>query len=1424
MPDINDTQPIGHKPQCSNPPVETHSIRSDPRDGKDALCFTPGFPGASFGAGAIHAYLAADREPPQVVAGISLGTLSAAVMQRSYADLCAAKKSKLKDGAIEAARWKFFRKYLSFITHRPFDVLWKGIPDPADFVAELPPIQDPGPDTIADPDLQQHWKTLELAARAELYLLVKLGHWLAKLPIRVSTIANTLVSYVRSKEKYPSSKIVRFLEAKLWQLAVLVSLILHVVRVPARFPDYKFEKWREEPVSPFCQFHWTTALRWLREWQNGWLRFCYGVVTVVTIGLFAANLLVWALFLAGRGTVAPDHLENPAGPVWFTFISIAGLGLLQVTFLSLISRQDDPHRPALPAWWFHLRSAARAVAQPPLFGWPLYASSFALLAVLQVYTTILALSSLTYLGRNGWYHVPFAFAAGIMWLFFTTSLATWWIPMKGKFPFRAVPLLCSVVFVTAFTVVVHTDLLQRVFVDKDWPLGSHDHWTWWQISLDLLEGLLGHPLIPSLIVLVLTLVVVALALAPEVRDEFIKSLLKRVKMEKHLVHDYHLKWALSSLFSDNADSPLLTNEPFPLVLVATPLQSLGTEPALNNQLWANVASKPKVADVLRATLAVPGIVDPYTACGPEVKVWYKSDPAIDSLDLVDASIVRHNPLPAFFNFIRRNYEDHVRQKTPQQAIATFLSSQSPAQARVHVVYNVPAKAAEMDQSQQKTNQPQQKLDNIIDVAFLSLRLAQRRDINLEIDQTNFIARLARVSQDLLGDLPGGAGDEVLKEAPSPPIFPIFADHISPDSDLSFSNPIAPRRDEVLRHAAAGCKSTLQQLYAVQINEISKDGVECPRFLTLLRKQKDPRVNGKSGLPEICEHCDKHLKASRDSGRKAVFDDQEIKAWRDRNDLDIQFPQLTSEEPRIVFVASGGVFRGPFHAGMVNAMLALDVKPDLVVGASVGTLVGAALAATLAATTRKDSLGVLGALADAFQQSDQRIAFTKTLKNAARELGIRSRSVDLAPYELRKKILEGTQSDPGFAVTGTPPVLIDAISDILLIPHGETARIAAEFVAGHFTNALHLLVAGVRNETLQRLDIVDAVMGASLLEPTARTLLGSMLGYDMFDSQPYQKSKIAIFGTSTDLRNEQPVLFGRYRFDRQSYDFVNACLASSAFPAVFAPRKEDQIFPGLGDPEKIFSDGGMFDNLPISPALEILTASQRSWIPKSGTNPVAALGSRVQNPDLFITGSLDEIPSPSERVFDNLVSIKKRAGTLQNNVKILAFEEVTELVSGHIEFLHRIVQAYTAQGRPVDESYLNGLVNTALLSVYPADAEHLNGTFQFCDSMGRKPEVINRSMADGCFQTLATLAQSCNPKATSFRAKTVQNFISRKKIPELIPITGPRGKTEASDRNGYYCPFFQRSVAGTAVRFSCPFSEIGQQKKVFESCIKDEAHT
>lgn len=116
-------------------------------EGKDAVCFTAGFSGALFGAGTIHAYLAARRANPQVAAGISMGALSAAAMQRCYQELDRAKPQEK-----ESKRWAWFRRYLTALSDQPLSIFWDSIPDQSDFFADFPPILDPStPQTCSPP-------------------------------------------------------------------------------------------------------------------------------------------------------------------------------------------------------------------------------------------------------------------------------------------------------------------------------------------------------------------------------------------------------------------------------------------------------------------------------------------------------------------------------------------------------------------------------------------------------------------------------------------------------------------------------------------------------------------------------------------------------------------------------------------------------------------------------------------------------------------------------------------------------------------------------------------------------------------------------------------------------------------------------------------------------------------------------------------------------------------------------------------------------------------------------------------------------------------------------------------------------------------------------------------------------------------------
>jgi len=230
-----------------------------------------------------------------------------------------------------------------------------------------------------------------------------------------------------------------------------------------------------------------------------------------------------------------------------------------------------------------------------------------------------------------------------------------------------------------------------------------------------------------------------------------------------------------------------------------------------------------------------------------------------------------------------------------------------------------------------------------------------------------------------------------------------------------------------------------------------------------------------------------------------------------------FPQLAEEKPKVVFLGSGGVFPGAFHIGVLAAMYQTELFPDLVIGASVGTLMGGALCRITAGDSAQ-ALQVLSDLVALFVHVDTTVAMTVTLKNAAKQLGVRAREVRLSPSELARKVRRGSKADPGYAATGAPPVLTDALSYLFTIPNRNTAAIASEFVAGHFSTAIARFLREVRRETLTSLDIQNCIMGVSLLEAETRRLLAySDSGAELTKVQPYQDATPSLFQYKMSLK-------------------------------------------------------------------------------------------------------------------------------------------------------------------------------------------------------------------------------------------------------------------------------------------------------------------
>ena len=837
--------------------------------------------------------------------------------------------------------------------------------------------------------------------------------------------------------------------------------------------------------------------------------------------------------------------------------------------------------------------------------------------------------------------------------------------------------------------------------------------------------------------------------------------------------------------------------------MAAPLN--GKEHATRSQLWAQPGTLMRQA--LVAALSVPSLFG-YEECEPGewldehgLSQWNKPE----NLALVDGSVVRANPLPALFRWIGRTWKDD---KTGGRAcVERLFHAEGRTAPSLMVVYSVPIAPLPENEA------PPRESINVVENGFISFALERRRDTEMESRQTEFLSQLEA---------------EIRLQAPDAEreLFPIFPAAIAPEQELKFKNNLKPTRQEALIQVAAGCRRTLETIYRQKIAAKANGSstVRCSLLLSCEAPKRLPLMNGIPGLHEVCDQCTGVLQvrpvesSSLDTSVPSYGLELE-EPLRERFPVRKQFPALTGEKSRVVFLANGGVFRGSFHIGTLAALHAAKIKPDLIVGASVGTIIGAALAA-VGKMSDKDAGPYIRSLACVFLNCDTRVGLTRSLKNTAKQLGIRGRSIRVSPALFRRMVREGGGNSPGYAITGAPPVLIDAISDLFLIPHAQTRRIAAQFVSGHIEEAFKTFWSAVQKETLPTLGIEDRVMGAELLEKVAEELLfpASAQIDDRETPQPYLPT--ALFATSTHLTRRATLLLGRdFRKEQPApakYGFLESCMASSAFPVVFAPRTAAGLFPGLGRTDTLLSDGGLFDNLPFFPAIEVMSDVQLDYAAANASSPSEAyeyLARRQAVPALIIAAALDPSPEKESLFPADLQSMRERASSLSKNVKIKSFAETSRLVDGQIA---RYIEAYKSKAHTANAGLINSVVPAAVLKVVPADSQHLNGTFAFCRSLGLEKKTMRKSIAHGCFQTLRALAVCDKDDVVLKRSMDACREDAR-----IAAVTLRLQKSAASKEGD--CPFFL--IDGVALR--CPFFESSDVKTdahaIHAACIQDDLH-
>jgi len=247
-------------------------------------------------------------------------------------------------------------------------------------------------------------------------------------------------------------------------------------------------------------------------------------------------------------------------------------------------------------------------------------------------------------------------------------------------------------------------------------------------------------------------------------------------------------------------------------------------------------------------------------------------------------------------------------------------------------------------------------------------------------------------------------------------------------------------------------------------------------------------------------------------------------------------------------------------------------------------------------------------------------------------------------------------------------------------------------------------------------------------------------------------------------------------------------------------------PGIGRTDRYFADGGMFDNLPFFPALEVLSAVQRA-VPLAGVEDLRErLEKRVSDPTLIISAGLNEKPKASSDVkSDTMFAVKNRATTLSYESKTNTF---TTSARKSIAILREVAGGDMSSLSPSDLDFFNNYVVGTVVSITPTDAAHINPTFAFCKSLKLRAHRVQASIGDGCYRSLEEFSKNKDVQ----RRLQAQN----KEVVCIQPSARPKSLPS------HLCPYFK--IAGRS--FQCPFTKTNDPdaEEVYNICTTDVAHS
>jgi len=813
---------------------------------------------------------------------------------------------------------------------------------------------------------------------------------------------------------------------------------------------------------------------------------------------------------------------------------------------------------------------------------------------------------------------------------------------------------------------------------------------------------------------------------------------------------------------------------------------------------------------------------------------------------------------------------------PTQAVLALLreAGVEPEASVVHLytVAPFPFGQPELGRELDENSEPR-RYTRLLDVVRRVLLLRRFRDATLERRLTELHTRAMPLDDKVFFEAGGGRRFLRVWVYPIEPERPLTVTYLTMQANTE-----EERRRTMAQTVADGCRAALEMMIQSALdaevkNKPDTNGILLCRHV-LARHLAEQQVafsrlpgsapvpdeatsDAGPGIAEVCEHCVlfRNRKENERVPRSLLVRSIAAPVWPARQapvekwiePSHVSMPSEKEQERRqglhktwhgrwprprdgvpvddrstVSLLFSGGVFRGVFQIGVLNAISEASLRPDIVAGASVGSITSAmaARAFVTPGLEGRDALpprrAFIRQLAAAYLAID-RLILTDRFADFVRGFTVRAARATFSIREADRVMRRFDSANPWTFSRELRRVLA-GLERLAYVSPFELRQVVEAFRRQQLGTGMRLL-EDYFQELLSRAGVGQEVLGAEPLERLINDyVLEGLASEGMRPAhvtfQQLLMSGTFFFATATNLSAGRLDALGADQLDTEgsTLNLLQALLASSAFPGVFRRRWSWEVESGTGRPEE-YADGGVMDNLPLDAVAHFLDRA----------GGIGLINRRPPVPHLILSASLETAPQEIRDpdvlagLCDNWLRLRSRTGELAYNRKLDLFERTQENL--------RLIME--ARGASVDPKTMWTPLDLEVLTVIP---RWLCGTMAFHPMLGFRRHTEAESIAHGCASTLLALGRRVGGSTAALKAQAwgmdLNALPSAEQSNALDPFTPLQSLSKKQTghcwfRPGALCPFsYQgqgKSANGNNAR------TVKELEQIYQLCKEPKTH-